>query len=131
MAARPPPRKTRSRKIAAKRPTAARGASAARGTAAAALADRAACPIVALGASAGGLEAFEKFFSRMPGDSGMAFVLVPHLDAHHKSAMTELVRRYTDMEVITITDGMKIEANRVHVIPSNANLSIERGSLRI
>src|SRR5262245_46271911 len=63
-------------------------------------------PVVALGASAGGLEAFEKFFRHMPHESGMAFVLVPHLDAHHKSAMSELVQRHTAMKVVEITDGM-------------------------
>src|SRR5262245_157308 len=72
------------------------------------------CPIGAMGASAGGLEAFERFFGHMPSDSGMAFVVVPHLDVHHKSAMTELLRRYTRMEVVEITDGMAAIANRVH-----------------
>jgi two-component system, chemotaxis family, CheB/CheR fusion protein len=70
------------------------------------------CPIVAMGASAGGLEAFERFFARMPQDSGMAFVLVPHLDAKHKSAMSELLQRYTEMPVVEITDGMASQVNR-------------------
>src|SRR5262245_2305346 len=82
-------------------------------------------PIVAMGASAGGLEAFEQFFRHMPPDSGMAFVLVPHLDAHHKSALTELVGRYTKMPVVEIADRMEVRPNHVHVIPPNATLTIE------
>jgi two-component system, chemotaxis family, CheB/CheR fusion protein len=89
------------------------------------------CPIVGMGASAGGLEAFERFFSRMPADSGLAFVLVPHLDARHKSAMTDLLKRYTAMPVVEIADGMAVEANRVHIIPPNGTLTIEGASLRV
>ena len=89
------------------------------------------CLIVAMGASAGGLEAFERFLARMPVDSGLALVLVPHLDARHKSAMTELLQRRTAMPVVEIADGMTPERNRVHVIPPNATLTIERGTLRI
>ena len=89
------------------------------------------CPIVAMGASAGGLEAFEKFLNHMPIDGGLAFVLVPHLDAHHKSAMTELLQRCTSMEVVEIADGMPAQPNRVHVIPPNGTLSIDRGVLRV
>ena len=88
-------------------------------------------PIVGLGASAGGLEAFEKFLGHMPPDSGMAYVMVPHLDARHRSAMTELLQRYTSMKVVEIADGMNAEPNRVHVIPPNGTLTIERGVLRV
>jgi two-component system CheB/CheR fusion protein len=66
--------------------------------------------IVGIGASAGGLEAFEQFFSKMPPDSGLAFVLVPHLDPSHASMMTELLRRVTKMEVDQAQDGMKVES---------------------
>jgi two-component system CheB/CheR fusion protein len=89
------------------------------------------CPVVALGASAGGLEAFEIFFRRMPPDSGIGFVLVPHLDARHKSAMTELVQRYTRMNVVEITDGMPVIPDRVHIIPPNAGLSIHGGHFAV
>ena len=89
------------------------------------------CPIVGIGASAGGLEAFEKFLGHMPPDSGMAYVMVPHLDARHRSAMTELLQRYTKMQVVEIADGMKAEPNRVHVIPPDGTLTIERGTLRV
>ena len=63
------------------------------------------CPIVGIGASAGGLEAFEQFFTRMPPDSGMAFVLVQHLAPDHASLLPELLARYTTMPVRQITDG--------------------------
>src|SRR6266446_7874928 len=89
------------------------------------------CPIVGMGASAGGLEAFEKFLGHAHPDSGMAYVMVPHLDARHRSAMTELLQRYTKMQVVEIADGMKAEPNRVHVIPPDGTLTIERGTLRV
>src|ERR1022692_876547 len=65
-------------------------------------------PIVGIGASAGGLAAFEAFFSGMPADTdpGMAFVLVQHLAPDHKSVLSELVKRYTRMEVFEVEDGI-------------------------
>ena len=87
--------------------------------------------IVGMGASAGGLEAFEKFFTNMPADSGMAFVLVTHLDPGHTSMMTELVGRFTPMPVAEITDDMPVAANRVYVIPPNRHLAIEQGILKL
>ena len=64
-------------------------------------------PIVGIGASAGGLAAFEAFFSAMPADAdpGMAFVLVQHLAPDHKSILTDLIRRYTRMQVFEVEDG--------------------------
>src|SRR5690242_502186 len=62
-------------------------------------------PIVGIGASAGGLEAFSQLLSSLPFDLGMAFVLVPHLDPTHESAMTELLARQTKMPVLTVQDG--------------------------
>src|SRR6202167_6347959 len=78
-------------------------------------------PIVGIGASAGGLAAFEAFFSTMPvGDNpGMAFVLVQHLARDHKSILSELVRRYTGMEVLEVEDGMVIKPNCAYIIPPN------------
>jgi len=87
--------------------------------------------VVGIGASAGGLEAFEKFFTRTPVDSGLAFVLVPHLDATHKSSMVELVQRFTAMKVAEIVDDTRPAPNRVHVIPPNATLTMRRGRLRL
>jgi len=88
-------------------------------------------PIVGIGASAGGLEAFEKFFSNMPSDSGMAFILVPHLDPTHKSILTELIRKYTKMNVVEIEDGMDVKPNHAYIIPPNYDLKIERKKLYI
>ncbi len=68
-------------------------------------------PIVGMGASAGGLEAFEQFFSHMSSDSGMAFVLVPHLDPSHASMMTDLIKRFTKMNVIETEDGIQVESD--------------------
>lgn len=84
-----------------------------------------------MGASAGGLEAFERFFLHMPTDSGLAFVLVPHLDAHHKSAMAELVARFTRMPVVQIDDGMTLAANRIHIIPPNTTLTMQGDAFQI
>ena len=63
-------------------------------------------PIVGIGASAGGLEAFEQFFTHTPPDTGMAFVLIQHLDPKHKSILSDLVQRYTRMTVHEVEDGM-------------------------
>jgi two-component system, chemotaxis family, CheB/CheR fusion protein len=87
--------------------------------------------IVGMGASAGGLEAFETFFRSMPAESGMAFVLVPHLDPGHLSIMTELVQKCTKMEVFQIDDGMEVRANRVYVIPPRKDLAILHGVLQL
>src|SRR5512135_248828 len=76
-------------------------------------------PIVGIGASAGGIEAFEQFFSNMPPDSGMAFVLVPHLDPTHKSIMTELLKRYTTMPVYEAKHRMVPVADSIYIIPPN------------
>jgi two-component system CheB/CheR fusion protein len=70
-------------------------------------------PIVGIGASAGGLEAFEQFFSAMPTNNGIGFVLIPHLDPTHASMMTELLRRVTKMQVTEAKDGMKVEPDQV------------------
>ncbi|MDP1683626.1 chemotaxis protein CheB [Hydrogenophaga sp.] len=87
------------------------------------------CPVVALGASAGGLEAFEQFLRAMPVDTGMGFVLVQHLDPTHPSILTEILRRSTAMTVVEATDGMAVEPNRVHVIPPNRDMVITHGVL--
>ena len=76
-------------------------------------------PVVGIGASAGGLAAFEAFFSGMHGDvnPGMAFVLVQHLAPDHKSMLAELIRHYTRMEVFDVEDGMTVKVNCVYIIP--------------
>jgi two-component system, chemotaxis family, CheB/CheR fusion protein len=88
-------------------------------------------PIVGMGASAGGLEAFEKFFAQVPPDIGMAFILVPHLDPGHASMMTELLRRVTKLEVSEIEDGVKVKPNHVYVIPPNKDMSIYHGTINL
>lgn len=88
-------------------------------------------PIVGIGASAGGLEAFKRFFSKMPADSGAAFVLVPHLDPTHKSLMVELLSVQTNMKVCEAKDSMPIEPNHVYVIPQNKYLAIADGKLKL
>lgn len=86
-------------------------------------------PIVGIGASAGGLEAYESFFKAMPSTSGMAFVLVSHLDPTHVSILPELLKKRTKMKVMQIEDGHKIEPNHVYVIPPNKDLNILNGVL--
>ena len=83
-------------------------------------------PIVAIGASAGGVEAFKRFFEHMPPDSGMAFVLIPHLDPTHKSLMVELLGKETRMSVVEAEHGMLIRPNHVYVIPPNKYLAIRQ-----
>jgi two-component system CheB/CheR fusion protein len=88
-------------------------------------------PIVGIGASAGGLDAFKKFFSALPAESGMAFVLIQHLDPTRESLTAELVGTYTRMRVVQVEDGMRVEANHVYVIPPNTYLSIHHRTLRL
>jgi two-component system CheB/CheR fusion protein len=88
-------------------------------------------PIVALGASAGGLEAFEQFFRHVPADSGMAFVLVPHLDPTHSSILAEILQRSATMPVVEAQDRMAVVPNCVYVIPPNHDMAIFHGALQL
>ncbi len=90
-------------------------------------------PIVGIGASAGGLAALESFFSTMPPDRepGMAFVFVQHLARDHKSILSELVRRYTKMEVFEVADGMVVKPNCTYIIPPNRDMAIVNGALQL
>ncbi|MEE4376465.1 MAG: chemotaxis protein CheB [Candidatus Competibacteraceae bacterium] len=88
-------------------------------------------PIVGLGASAGGLDALKKFFSAMPADSGMAFVVVQHLDPTHESMMADLLTRCTAMPVRQSEDGMAVEPDCVYVIPPKWYLGIKGTRLRL
>lgn len=90
-------------------------------------------PIVGIGASAGGLAAFEAFFSGMPADTdpGMAFVLVQHLAPDHKSLLTELIRRYTRMEAFEVEDGMVVRPNCTYIIPPNHDMAFLNGALQL
>jgi two-component system CheB/CheR fusion protein len=86
-------------------------------------------PIVGIGASAGGLEALEQFLSHVPQASGMAFIVVQHLDPTHKGMLPELLQRVTAMPVQQVKDGIKVRPSCVYVIPPNKDLSILRGKL--
>lgn len=88
-------------------------------------------PIVGMGASAGGLEAFESFFSAMPKDSGMAFVLISHLDPNHISILPELIQKRTQMKVLLIKDGVRIQPNTIYTIPPNKDVAILNGVLHL
>jgi two-component system CheB/CheR fusion protein len=87
--------------------------------------------IIGLGASAGGLDAFKSFLSKMPPQSGFAFVLVQHLDPQHKSLLSELLGKQTEMPVTQAEDGMAVVADHVFVIPPNAVLTISDGILHV
>ena len=90
-------------------------------------------PIVGIGASAGGLAAFEAFFSGLSADSdpGMAFVLVQHLAPDHKSILTDLLRRFTRMAVFEVEDGMVVQPNCVYIIPPNYDMAFLNGTLQL
>jgi chemotaxis methyl-accepting protein methylase len=88
-------------------------------------------PVVGIGASAGGLEALEQFLRHVPENSGLAFVIIQHLDPTHKGIMPELLQRETDMEVAQVSDRMKVRPNCVYVIPPNKDMSILHGALHL
>src|SRR5208283_5202115 len=92
---------------------------------------RGAFPIVGIGASAGGLEALEQFLGRVPAGSGMAFVIVQHLDPTHKGIMPELLQRATGMKVLQVRDRTRVRRDRVYVIPPNKDMSILHGVLHL
>jgi two-component system CheB/CheR fusion protein len=87
--------------------------------------------IVAIGASAGGIEALSDLMGYLPVDTGMAFVLVQHLDPKHNSMLTELLGRKTAMKVEEVSDGTQARPNHVHVIPPNATMSISHQTLHL
>ena len=86
-------------------------------------------PIVAIGASAGGLEAFKRFFHAMPSDSGICFVLIPHLDPSHKSLLVDILSKHTSMEVVEVSQQLTIQQNHLYVFPPNHNLKLEGNQL--
>ncbi len=87
--------------------------------------------VVGIGASAGGLEALERFFRSMPEKSGMAFIVVSHLDPNHVSIMPELVQKATKMKLFQAEDGMVVEPNHVYVAPANRDLAILHGIIQL
>jgi two-component system CheB/CheR fusion protein len=88
-------------------------------------------PVVGIGASAGGLKAIRRFFDHVPADSGMAFVVIVHLDPDHKSQMAELIQSHTAMRVTQPRQAVKVERNQVYVIPPDRNLSLDDGHIRL
>ena len=88
-------------------------------------------PIVGVGASAGGLEAFMQLLQNLPADTGMAFVLIQHLDPDHESALTQLLAKATSMPVSEVTHGMPVAPDHICVIPPNANMAIVGGVLKL
>lgn len=94
-------------------------------------AEKADFPVVGLGASAGGIGALRDFFRQMPADSGMAFVVIMHLDPGHSSQLAHVLSAHTAMPVVDAEQGMPVERDRVHVIPANAKLSVADGHFRL
>src|SRR5215210_3150205 len=88
-------------------------------------------PIVGIGASAGGLEAFTQMLGALPVDTGMAFVLVQHLAPTHASLLSDILSRTTSMPVMEVHDEPRVEPNRVYVIPPNRNMILSKGVLQL
>jgi len=86
-------------------------------------------PVIGIGASAGGLKEFERFFKQMPAGKEIAIVLIQHLAPDHKSILAEIVKRYTEMEVFQVENKIKVEAGKVYIIPPNNLLTISKGKL--
>jgi two-component system, chemotaxis family, CheB/CheR fusion protein len=88
-------------------------------------------PVVGIGASAGGLEAFKRFLKAIPENSGLAYVLVQHLDPTHKSILPSLLQKVTNIPVLEITDDIKVEPDHIYIIPSNKTLVANDGVLEL
>ena len=88
-------------------------------------------PIVGIGASAGGLEALELFLKNVPEDSGMAYVVVQHLDPTRKDLMVELLQRVTTLKVIQVMERTVVKPNCIYIIPPNKDMSIFHGRLHL
>jgi len=88
-------------------------------------------PIVGIGASAGGLEALEQFFGSAPKDSGMAFVVIQHLDPTHVGILPELLQRTTTMQVVQVSDRLPVKPDHIYVIPPNRSMSLLNGHLHL
>jgi len=87
--------------------------------------------IAAIGASAGGIEALTELLRALPTNTGMAFVLIQHLDPKHHSILSELLAKETSMQVREVSDKMPLQPNHVYVIPPNATMSISQRVLQI
>jgi two-component system CheB/CheR fusion protein len=87
--------------------------------------------IAAVGASAGGVEAFTELLANLPADTGMAFVLIQHLHPKHESMLSDLLAKKCSMPVVEVTKGMRLEPNHVYVIPPNATMTVSDHSLQL
>ena len=88
-------------------------------------------PIVAIGASAGGLDACTRLIGSLPARTGMAFILIQHLDPNHESMMADLLAKHTSMTVAQASDGDTIAPEHVYIIPPGTYLSVAGGKLRL
>ena len=88
-------------------------------------------PIVGIGASAGGLEAFVQLVGHLTKGNGLAYVLVQHLDPAHESVLPEILARAGSIPVVSATDGVRLEADHAYVIPPNAKMTVTDGHLRV
>jgi two-component system CheB/CheR fusion protein len=88
-------------------------------------------PVVGIGSSAGGLEAFKELLTNLRNDAGMAYVLVPHLDPAHQSVLTEILSRFTKIPITEVLDGMRIERDHIYVIPPNKTMAIAGGKFAL
>jgi two-component system, chemotaxis family, CheB/CheR fusion protein len=86
-------------------------------------------PVVGIGASAGGLKALERFFSTLSSDCGVSIVVVSHLDPEHASMLPDLLRRYTSIKVDQAQENMRVEPNRIYIIPPNTEMTLARRTL--
>ena len=87
--------------------------------------------VVGIGGSAGGLNAFKQLIQAIPVDSGMAYIIVQHLDPTHDSILSELLQKFTLIPVQEVTDNVKVKPNNIYVIPSNKLLTATDGILRL
>ncbi len=87
--------------------------------------------IVGIGASAGGLDGYERLFDAMPADTGAAFVLVQHLAPHHESMLSEILSKHTTMVLAQVADEVRVEPNHVYLIPPNTTLTFAAGRLHL
>src|SRR5664280_313499 len=86
---------------------------------------------VGVGASAGGLDALRKFLSNIPENSGMAFIIVQHMDPTHKSGLVDILARYTSMKVLQVEDGVQVLPDHVYIIPPNKDMGLLDGKLQL
>lgn len=88
-------------------------------------------PVVAIGASAGGIEAFHEFFEHTPGDSGLAFIVLLHLPINRTSLLPEILGRWTSMPIVEVTDGIEVAANHVYLPPAGVGVIYKGGRLKL